>query len=114
MLVKVKTAGILLLIMAVCSISSTSLLTISSVRAGAGTCPMHQQSSPRPSPIDHHCCQSGHDTAVLQTPAHPSHELFVLFLPISGQKSASPEAFAQPRGNATPPGTPPAKFQLRV
>jgi hypothetical protein len=114
MLVKGKAAGSLLLILVICSGSSGSLLSLSSVRGGTGGCPIHRHSSPSPSPVDHTCCQSRYEAAVLQKPVIPSHDTFVSPLPISRQKPALPARFEYFRSDGGSPGTPPSKLQLRI
>jgi hypothetical protein len=111
MLVKLKVTGGLLLILVVCSISAAS----SSAETGFTTgCPMHQQSVPPHSPIDRHCCQSGHDAAMLQKVANPQRDVLVAVLLRSDRKPVSHDVFALFSDEATSPGTPPAKLQLRI
>jgi hypothetical protein len=114
MLVKAKAAGSLSLILVICSISSGSLPFLTSVGGGTGGCPIHRHSSPSPSPVDHSCCQSRYEAAVMQKPVIPSHDTFVSPLPISRQKPASPASFEYFRSDGVSPGTPPSKLQLRI
>jgi len=114
MQVKTKVAGTLLLVLIVWSISSASLLSLPSEQGRASGCPMHRQSSQLPSPSDHSCCQSGHDTAVLQSSTIPQHDGFVSMLPASDQKPASSRTLAHFRTDTVSPGTPPSRPQLRI
>ena len=112
--VEPKAARTLLLVLMVWSISSTLLLSLPSVQGRATECPMHRQSSPLRSPVDHSCCQSSHDTAVLQKAVNPKSDVAVAVLLSSDQKPIPQDVFALIPDETDSPGSPPAKLQLRV
>ena len=114
MLLRAKAVSILLLMLAVSSISSASLLSLPSVQGQATGCPMHRQSSPLHSPIDHRCCQSEHDAAVLQKPANPKPDVVISLLLRLDPKPVPQGTSALFQDEAASPGTPPAKLQLRI
>jgi len=115
MLVKAKVAGSLLLILALCTISSVSCLSLASAQGGGAGCPMHhQQSIPSDSPIDHRCCQSEHGAAVLQKPANSQHDFATFALISSSRKPVPEDVFEHFRSDNVSPGTPPTKSQLRI
>lgn len=114
MFVKAKVAGTLLLVLIVWGISSASLLSLPSPQGRATGCPMHRQSLPQRLPISHNCCQTGHDAAMLQKAANPQHDVLVAVVLRSDRKPVPQDVFALFRDQATSPGTPPAKLQLRI
>jgi len=114
MLAKAKVAGTLLLVLIVWGISSASSLSLPSAQSGRAGCPMHHQSVPQRSPNSHNCCQPGHDAAMLQKVANLQHDVLVAILLPSDRKPVPQDVFALSRDEATSPGTPPAKLQLRI
>src|SRR4029077_15482811 len=95
-------------------LSTPPLLAGIAVRGESTQCPVHRQPSPSPSPIDHRCCQSGHDAAMLQKVANPQRDVIVAVFLRSDRKPVSHDVFALFSDEATSPGTPPAKLQLRI
>src|SRR5256885_15506998 len=87
---KINAAAILLSVIIVGFTPSSLPVPVS--RSRPAQCPMHRQSAPSPSPIDHRCCQSGR-TAVLQRSILPGQDVIVLTLPKLEEKPASPNKF---------------------
>jgi hypothetical protein len=111
---RVKAAAILLSIVVAAGISTAAWLTSFPVRGRAAGCPMHRPSFPPDSPISHNCCQSSHDTAVLQKAANPKPDVATFALVSSDQKPIPQDVFALIPDETDLPGLPPAKLQLRV
>jgi hypothetical protein len=109
-----KVALMLMLILIGEGLSTPPLLAGIAVRGESTQCPVHRQPSPSPSPIDHRCCQSGHDAAMLQKVANPQRDVLVAVLLRSDRKPVSHDVLALFSDEATSPGTPPAKLQLRI
>jgi hypothetical protein len=114
MRLKAKSAGAVLLVLLLCGVASASWLSVRPVQARTSGCPMHQHLPALPSPDDHSCCQSGHDTAVPQKLANSQHDVFVSFLLSSDQESISPETVAHFHSDIVSLGTPPSALQLRI
>src|ERR1700746_158744 len=88
---KAKSAGAVVLVLLLCGVSSGHWLSMRSVQVQTSGCPMHRHLPASPSPVDHSCCQSGHDTAVPQKLVNSQHDVYVSFLLNSDQESISPE-----------------------
>src|SRR2546423_1565731 len=111
---RAKTAVTLLLILIAWSMSSASLLSLPSVQGPATRCPMHPQSAPLRSPIDHRCCQVRHDTAP-QKAANPKPDFSTFFVLSSDPRPISKDVFGVALyTESVSPGMPPAKSQLRI
>jgi hypothetical protein len=114
MRLKAKSIGAVVLVLLLCGVSSASWLSARSVQGQTSGCPMHRHLPASPSPVDHSCCQSGHDTAVPQKLANPQDDVFVSLLLNSDQGSIPPETFVYFRSGTVSPGTPPSILQLRI
>jgi hypothetical protein len=114
MRLKAKSAGAVLLVLFLCGVSSASWLSVRPAQARTSGCPMHRHLPASPSPGDHSCCQSGHDTAVPQKLANSQHDVFVSFLLSSDQESVSPETVGHFHSDIVSLGTPPSALQLRI
>src|SRR5437763_13055526 len=108
---KIKAAAILLSVVIVGF--SPSSLPVPVSRSRPAQCPMHRQSAPSPSPIDHRCCQTGR-TTVLQRAILPGHDAIVLALPKLEEKPASPNNFTQLWIDTLSPGIPTSNLPLRI
>jgi hypothetical protein len=113
MRLKAKSAGAVLLVLFLCGVSSASWLSVRPVQARTSGC-LHRHLPALPSPDDHSCCQSGHDTAVPQKLANSQHDVFVSFLLSSDQESVSPETVGHFHSDIVSLGTPPSALQLRI
>jgi hypothetical protein len=114
MRLKAKAPSVLLLCVLVCGIAFASWLSAPPAQAMGAGCPVHQQLPPSHSPVDHSCCQSGHDAAVPQKLANPRLDMSAWLILNSDSEALLADTLSPLHPETVSPGTPPSILQLRI
>jgi hypothetical protein len=110
---RTKVAATVLSVLTVVGALSASRVSRLSAQGRSSGCPMHRQSVPPHAPVDHSCCQSGHD-AVPQKTASPQQDASVSLLINSDQEFIAPDGAAHFHPDTFSFGSPPPILQLRI
>ncbi|MGC2181982.1 MAG: hypothetical protein WA637_01730 [Terriglobales bacterium] len=83
--------------------------------ARPAACHQHEGALPLPQPVNYRCCQSGHDSAIVQSSPAPQLDSFDLATPVGRtQTFAPPSAVQIVRQVSTSSADPPKLTPLRV
>jgi hypothetical protein len=108
------TIFLLIVIVTVPVVGQDPLLMVPIHSRPAG-CHQHGNPAPRPQPVSYRCCQSGHDSAILQSSAASQLDSFGLTVPAARGQIFVPASRVRSHGDVGPSSTdPPDLTPLRV